>query len=189
MEKRLLTGLLIFSLVALLAVGVTMAWFTDTEEANNNFTSGTVEIQILENGATVPVVKQNVNPGDIYDKEVEVQSLGSKRTYVRVSINPVWEENLPINNVNLIFANGEIGTHWVNGGDGWYYYKHILEAGAVTEPLLSRVEIVGSLTGNDYQDKKLTVNVKAEAVQASHEAYKDAWGRSSLPTGVEEWTE
>lgn len=189
MKKSLLIGLLVFSLVALLVVGGTMAWFTDTKSADNNFTAGTVKIQILENGQTGAVVEENVNPGDTYDKEVKVQSLGTKRTYVRVSINPVWEGNLPINNVNLIFAPGELGTNWVDGGDGWYYYKHILAAGALTEPLLSKVEITGSLTGNDYQGKKLTVNVKAEAVQASHEAYKDAWGRSSLPAGVEIWTE
>jgi len=189
MKKSFLIGLFVFSLVALLVVGGTMAWFTDTKEASNKFTAGTVKIQILENGQTNPVVKENVNPGDIYDKEVKVESLGSKRTYVRVSINPVWEGNLPINNVNLIFADGELGTHWVDGGDGWYYYKHILAAGAVTEPLLSKVEIIGSLTGDDYQGKKLTVNVKAEAVQASHEAYKDAWGLSNMPTGIEPWTE
>lgn len=197
MKKNLLIGLLVFSLVALLVVGGTMAWFTDDKEVTNTFTAGTVKIELLENEGTDPVVETNVNPGDTYDKLVEVKSLGSKQTYVRVSIEPVWlelnedeewaESSLPTDNVELIFAEGEPGDKWTAETEGWYYYKTILGKDQTTEPLLSQVEIVGSETGNEYQGKTLRINVKAEAVQASHGAYEDAWG--SLPTGVEEWTD
>lgn len=186
-KKTLLLGMLVFSLVALLVVGGTMAWFTDEKEVANTFEAGTVKIELLENGSEEAIEKTNVNPGDTFDKEIKVKSVGSKKTYVRVSITPVWDdEQLETDNVELIFADGEPGTNWIDGEDGWYYYRYILEEGEETEELLSQVRIIGDKTGNEYQGKKLTVNVKSEAVQASHYAYEDAWG--TLPEGVEEWS-
>ena len=197
MKKNLLIGLLVFSLVALLVVGGTMAWFTDDKEVTKLFAEQLIEL--LENEGTGPVVETNVNPGDTYDKLVEVKSLGSKQTYVRVSIEPVWlelnegeewaESSLPTDNVELIFAEGEPGDKWTAKTDGWYYYKDILEEDGITEPLLAEVHIKGSETGNDYQGARLHIKVEAEAVQASHEAYKDAWTLESLPSGVQPWTE
>ncbi|MDD4570652.1 MAG: hypothetical protein PHE70_11100 [Tepidanaerobacteraceae bacterium] len=49
--------------------------------------------------------------------------------------------------------------------------------------------LAGLGTSNDYQGMTLRINVEAEAVQASHEAYKDAWNITNLPAGVEVWGE
>jgi predicted ribosomally synthesized peptide with SipW-like signal peptide len=46
MKKTTLMSLLIVSLVALLAVGGTLAWFTDKAEVTNEFTAGTLDIVI-----------------------------------------------------------------------------------------------------------------------------------------------
>ena len=47
--------------------------------------------------------------------------------------------------------------------------------------------MVGSDTNNNYQGKVLKIEVEAEAVQASHEAYKEVWELDSLPEdGVQE---
>jgi len=64
-----------------------------------------------------------------------------------------------------------------------------MNQGVETELLLDSVTIAGLGTSNDYQGKTLKVDVEAEAVQASHEAYKDAFGITSLPAGVEAWSE
>ncbi len=88
MKKSLLVGMLVFSLAALLVVGGTMAWFTDNATVTNLFTAGTVEI-VSRDGAKDSII-ENWNPGDTIDYDVWVKSLGSKQTYVRVMLTPVW---------------------------------------------------------------------------------------------------
>jgi hypothetical protein len=71
--------------------------------------------------------------------------------------------------------------------DGWYYYTKILSKNQKTSTLLNSVTLAED-TDPRYQGKALQILVNAEAVQASHEAYKDVWGLENLPSGVEPWT-
>lgn len=193
MRRSLLIGLTVFSIAAILLAGGTMAWFVSNQEVDNTFTAGTVSIEVNEHGFTDIT---NWNPGDISNKDVSVKSNGSKKTYVRVSITPQWlndegnavDNNLSVGNVELIFADND---KWATFSqfDGYYYYKDILEEGEETEFLLDGVRLVGTATGNDYQGRTLRITVKAEGVQASHEAYKDAWGIDTLPAGVSVYLE
>lgn len=189
MKKSILVGMLVFSLAALMVVGGTLAWFTSEAEVTNTFTAGTVEIEVLEKGETEDIT--NWNPGDTTDYDVWVKSLGSKQTYVRVKLEPVWydddeEAEVDENNVELIFGE-DLDENWVLV-DGWYYYKKILEQNQKTSLLLDKVHLKGEETGNEYQGLTLKIKVEAQAVQASNKAYQDAWGINSLPDGVEEWT-
>ena len=180
MKKRSIIIISIVALLALLVVGGTMAWFTSNpEEVENTFKAGTVKIEVNEHGFQDII---DWNPGDTTTKEVSVKSKGSKKTYVRVQLTPVWEGNLSIDNVVLNWDE----ENWVYS-DGWFYYKKILAGGAETEKLLNSVTLKGFETGDKYQGKTLTVTVKAEAVQASNNAYKDVWELDSLPEGVELW--
>ena len=189
MKKSILVGMLVFSLAALMVVGGTLAWFTSEAEVTNTFKAGTVEIKVLEKGETEGIT--NWNPGDTTDYGVSVKSLGSKQTYVRVKLEPVWyngeiEANVDKDNVELTLAeNWE--KYWVLD-DGWYYYKEILEQNQETSLLLDKVHLKGEETDNKYQGLTLKIKVEAQAVQASNKAYQDAWGIESLPDGVVEWT-
>ena len=189
MKKSVLIIITILSLAALLAAG-SWAWFTATAEpATNTFTAGTVEIEINEHGFEDVA---NWKPGETMDKKVSVKTLGSKCVYVRVSLTPVWgymegetfvaEPGLPVDNVTLSWNN----THWVYSG-GWYYYKYILCPDNLETSLLLQSVTLSSTTSDEYQGKVLRIVANAEAVQASHEAYKDVWGLTSLPAGVQEW--
>ena len=188
MKKSLLVGMLVFSLAALLVVGGTMAWFTDNATVTNLFTAGTVEIQVNEYDFEDIV---DWNPGDTTDKDVSVISNGSKQTYVRVMLTPVWydgeneADGVNAENVELILAEGW-GDNWVES-EGWYYYKEILEENDETELLLDAVHLKGEETDDDYQGLTLRIEVEADAVQASNGAFKDAWSLEGLPDGVELW--
>jgi predicted ribosomally synthesized peptide with SipW-like signal peptide len=188
MKKSVLIGLLVLSLAALLAVGGTMAWFTaEADPVTNQFTAGTVEIEINE----VYTEELNWNPGSTTNKEISVKTLGSKCVYVRVSLTPVWghlvgevftpDPSLPINNVVLNWKQ----DGWVYD-DGWYYYKRILCPEDEETSLLLQSVTLEDGTGNEYQGKFLQIVVNAEAVQASHDAYKSVWGLATLPEGVED---
>ncbi len=178
MKRNALMVLLIIALVALMAGG-TYAWFTARDDAANTLTAGTVEIEINEN--YVPVTEWK--PGNMTPKEVWVKTVGTKCVYVRVSITPVWEDpSLPIDNVILNWNEG----NWVYS-EGWYYYKDILCPDDEKTELLLQSVTLSDATDDRYQGKVLQIVVNAEAVQASHEAYKDAWGLTELPAGVQAW--
>ncbi|NMD43670.1 MAG: hypothetical protein GYA86_10260 [Firmicutes bacterium] len=181
MKKKLLIGLSVVALVALLAVG-TWAWFTATAEpVTNTFKAGTVEIVLHDEFAEGGIT--NWNPGDCTDKVVYVENTGSKKAYVRVKLTAGWYDevgeellNLSTNNVTY-----DIGEDWWLGEDGWYYYKGVLEAENTTSKLIETVCLGGAVTGNEYQGKTFKLEVKAEAVQASNDAYKDVWSLTKLP--------
>lgn len=185
MKKRNIIIFLTITLLALLVIGGTMAWFTSTPDAlENNFTAGTVEIEVDEHGFKDV---EDVNPGDTYTKQVSVKSSGSKQTYVRVKLTPQWNpSNLSVHLVTLNTNDGA-DDDWVFH-DGWYYYKWILRPGALeTTLLLESVTFDSEEMGNEYQGATFTLKVEAEAVQASHDAYKTVWGLGELPPGVEPW--
>lgn len=171
MKKKVIIGLSVLALVALMAVG-TWAWFTaEAGPVGNTFTAGTVKIS-LENTFTDVT---NWNPGDSKTGEITVKNDGTKAAYVRVKLDASWEGNLEAANVELA-----IGDSWVKSGE-YYYYKGELAANATTPNLLSKVTLKGAETGNNYQGKTFTVKVSAEAVQASNDAYKDVWSLTALP--------
>ena len=190
MKKSILVGMLVFSLAALMVVGGTLAWFTSEAEVTNTFTAGTVEIEVVEDGAKGSII-ENWNPGDTTDYDVSVKSLGSKQTYVRVKLEPVWydddeEAEVDENNVELTLAE-DWEDYWVLA-DGWYYYKNILGEDDETSLLLDEVHLKGEETDNKYQGLTLKIKVEAQAVQASNDAIFDAWELEDLPEDVEVWT-
>lgn len=194
MKRSIPIGLLVVSLVALFVLGGTLAWFTADAKVPNMFTTGTVDIEIVEDLDDDP---NDWAPGITKKNEVSVKNLGSLPVFVRVQLRPAWgsmdgedfyeDEDLGIENV--IF---NINTDsWVKSGD-WYYYmgvletegkpKGVLEPEGKTPPLLYSVTLDGRRTGNDYQGKTLKIYVNAEAVQAApSEAAPDAWGLDELP--------
>ncbi len=175
--------------LAVLLVAGTMAWFTSNPAAvENTFKAGTVDIEVNENGFKNVT---NVNPGDTHKKEVKVESLGSKDTYVRVKLTEKWEDLVEGVTTDGV-ATYVTGDDWVDGGDGYYYYKKIMIGGETT-PLIEEVVFDGPKMGNDFQNATFKLEVKAEAVQASHYAFRDEWGITGDPLpvvpapGVQEW--
>ncbi|WP_193708248.1 TasA family protein [Alkalibaculum sporogenes] len=180
--------------IALVIGGATMAWFTSGAEANNVFTTGSVDITLNDEFPLDGI--QNVNPGDWYQKDVSVTSNGSKQTYVRVRFTPEWTSaqervSLPINNIVPDLNTDD----WVRVGN-WFYYKEILNQEETTELLLSGITFDGKKTDNRYKGATFEIDIEVQAVQASHYAFQDEWGITGVmgtngfipAVGVEEWT-
>ena len=183
-KKNLLIGSALV-LAALLVVGGTMAWFTAAADpVTNTFKAGTVEIELHDvqmGDTTFPTAGiSNVNPGDEYDKIVYVENTGSKAIYVRVKLTPAWTKganplDLKVNGVDMA-TFPIVGDKWFLHTDGWYYYTDPVADGESTQHLIEEVIFAGKEMTNDYQGATFTLKVEAEAVQASHDAYKDEWG-------------
>ena len=79
------------------------------------------------------------------------------------------------NFIKLNFSKHE-GNLWVNGEDGYFYYNKILPKGEVTEAILDSVELkIPEELKERYIGKKVIVDVKTEAVQATIDGYNAAW--------------
>ena len=202
-KRNLLIGSALV-LAALLVVGGTMAWFTASSgPVKNQFTAGTVDIELHDVGgygegqSEIPFSTNgvvNVNPGDEYMKIVYVENTGSKAVYVRVKLTPEWKDAegeplaLAVGDVDMATFPIE-GDNWVLHTDGWYYYTKPLlgpvvdEPNAVTTHLIEKVIFAGAEMTNDYQGATFTLEVEAEAIQASNGAALSQWGidPSTLP--------
>ena len=140
-------------MVAILAIGGTLAYFTDTEVKSNVFTTGNVDITLIENfGDNDPETPEKLLPatgsaqaGTLKNgitKEVSVKNEGSEDAYVRVHIaipsvldngNPEFDAGK--NALHFNYAADSIGegkwdwsktTGTPYEGD-WNYYETTIE--------------------------------------------------------------
>ena len=160
-------------LVVLLIGGGTFAWFTaSTAPKVNKFQAGTLRITLVDRFCES--FAQNVNPGDCYYKEVFVRNDGSKRAVVRIKKDMMFGDPM----LSLDPVSASIDSNWFEK-DGYYIYKWVLDPGERTTGLFSRDKICfsGPLMGNEYQGQLFKVVVKAEGVQATHQApWHNGWG-------------
>ena len=91
-KKIVLALSLVLALGATLMVGGSLAWFSDTDEATNTFTVGSVEIEQVEdfvqNSELIPV-GSNDTPNDdenFINKEVSVKNTGKNPAYVQTFV-------------------------------------------------------------------------------------------------------
>ncbi len=82
-KRKIFTLALSVMMIAILAVGGTLAYFMDTDSAENVFTTGNVEIDLQE---TFDPDNAKLIPGVKIEKKVEVQNIGSEDSFVRVHI-------------------------------------------------------------------------------------------------------
>ena len=178
MKKKLVLSLAAAALVGTLAVGGTLAWFTDTETATNVVTTGHVDISVMEKAKDDPEVEYGVQdnaglildgkyvPGATVDKVVAVRNnTGSNQAWIRVKVempNSMAEAKLV----------GVDDTKWVQSGE-YYYYTSSVSVGKTTDPLFTGVKLPDTW-GNEMTDQGteagLEIKVTAEAVQADERA-------------------
>ena len=96
MKKLIWTIAIALCAVALVAAGVTIAWFTDTKETTNVFTAGDVKIRLTELNPEKEVIDitnhgvqmdyGHVYPGREVKKDSTVTNIGSEGAYIATEI-------------------------------------------------------------------------------------------------------
>jgi hypothetical protein len=200
----------LFAFVTVL--GSTMAWFTSSDSRTNNLQGPP------EKGFNVDVV--DVFPGtpdhdDTYNKRVGAANVNEKPAFVRLLVVPV----IVIDGVNpgdkptLLPAVFGTDIHmespnfadWIDGGDGYFYYKHILPGKTSTDSgaapatqvpgmtyldnnLFDQVTIDAGLL-SQYPDAHVVIEVKVEGVGIRPASeYIDSWWKGVVPaTGTPLW--
>lgn len=143
-------------------------------------------------GPNKVLVDDAFKPGDTNLKEVKFENNGDYDSMLRIKLTPEVEQwfaeeerfkpihnsldKVPAGNDDpIIMENwnspsfqfeGE-GQNWIyNEGDGYYYYKHIFNAGEITPLILKSITFNGA-AGNDHQRINYSLFIEMETVQMS----------------------
>lgn len=180
-RKKVTSFALLIALVALLVGGVTMAFFTDSDEATNTFTVGDVDIELTEPGWEEP---ETTTPGVAYEKDPTVTNIGLNGAWVRVNVTMSdWTAfsaaaaNHALTDLTTVFGGFE-DSKWTLAGAPKvdsandtvtysYYYNAVLAKGASTGPLFTTVTVPAFFTSEEMKalGDDFTIKVTADAIQ------------------------
>lgn len=167
MKKRMLLIVLSTVLVAALAVGATLAYFSDTKTATNTFTVGNVKISLTEPKwvSSGSVDAPEAYPGEPLAKDPTITNTGANPCVVRIKITwPTMPAGVSAIQYRTDYVTDKLGDDWYKDGD-YYYYMKPLAVGGVTDALFDQVVIPTDL-GNGDATAPYNIIVTAEAVQA-----------------------
>lgn len=193
-QKRTLT-LAALSLAALLCICGALAYTVGTAPADNVISFGSVKVRVCEytldgQGREVPFESdvrgeypETKASSDGISRIVRLQNAGAQPEYVRarLSMKVVAPDGFSSDaSNNAVFnVHDNPGAAWVDGGDGWYYYRGStarggqLEPGAATENLMESLRFTG-----DFHDAahggRYKLEIEAQAVQAKNQNTDDA---------------
>ena len=199
MKKKITVITLVVIMVAMLFTGLTLAYFTDSSEAENVFTYGNVSIDLIEDKWVEP---DTVFPGMTYEKNPHIKNSGDSEAYVRIGVKVAAADLKAINSQDaavaitndalLVNLLGGMSTDWafdkvvVDGADVIFWYNYStdgkLAVGATTAPLFTDVKIPAELTYDQVQAaSEFKLTVIAQAVQTATlataaEAFAAAFG-------------
>ena len=197
-KKNIMTAALSLSLVGVIAVGGTLAYFTDQAETKvNAFTTGKVDIVLhdmspevdgMVSGTEKPeggIEYDNIVPGDELSKDVFVSVIHDSaptRLAVLVTVEntkgtekPADEELLDRVD-NAILREGKFpisATYYAEDFEGKTGTLYIMDGIVDTSDKNQIIDLFSSIQipsewGNDYADSSFDINVSAYAAQADH---------------------
>ena len=165
-------------LVASMAIGVTLAYFSSTATVAGNVTLGDpVNINITQGGASVTSLtfSNDALPGHVYDQVIGISVPAD-------TSDALLRAKLTISNTEGATVNIEATTvnSWVKGSDEYYYYNGVASAGDAID-FVTAVTIPTTLTNADA-NKTFNIDVAVEAIQEANNAARAVW--TTAPT---EW--
>lgn len=193
-QKRTLT-LAALALTALLCICGAIAYTVGTVPADNVLSFGSVKVRVCEytldsQGREAPFepdargeYPETKVSSDGVSRIVRLQNAGVQPEYVRarLSMKAVASDGSSSDaSGNVVFyVHDGAGAAWVDGGDGWYYYRGNaagggqLEPGAATENLMDSLRFTG-----DFHDAarggRYKLQIEAQAVQAKNQDTNNA---------------
>ena len=169
MKKKILALCLVVVLAVTAVTGATLAYFTDSDDAENVFTVGNVDIDLTEPKWDKEGEKEaeDAYPGEPLAKDPTVENIGKNPCFVRISITGLdqFTEQFGADamiKVRTDYVEGNLGENWVEY-NGFYYYNKVLAAGEKTDALFDQIVIPTQVTNNA---ETVSIDVVAQAVQA-----------------------
>ncbi|MBQ8615227.1 MAG: hypothetical protein IJ415_01505 [Clostridia bacterium] len=163
-------------LVASIAIGVTLAYFTANATVAGNITLGNpVTISITQGGAaaTSLTFDGTALPGTVYDQTIGVSAPAD-------ITEALIRAKLTIANADGATTTVEAATtaNWVKGDDDYYYYEGSLTSNQSID-FITSITVPTSLTNEDA-NKTFNIDVVVEAIQKANNAANAVW--TTAPT-------
>ncbi len=161
-RKRSIAALIAIVLIFCASVGGTIAYLvTNTQEVTNTFTPSDVSISIVEK------FENNVKSSITVLNENKTENVPC---YIRVKlVSNMQDKNGNVTGSKAIPDFTLNDTDWLAAGDGYYYYKHVVNVGASTSDLLAAGSQMQLAAGQ-------AVEVLAEGIQSvPASAVNEAW--------------
>ena len=199
MKNKKLTIIFIgIAALVLLAIGITIAYFSSQAEFSNQFKTVIYKVEATEDFES----PNGWTPGTETPKTLIVTNKGDVAVRVRVSYTEKWVKNddptveLPLkkNGENVAIINFDNASSWTKDGN-YYYYNAILNKNEATNSFIRSVTFnpnvdlsvtcTSSANGktqtcesatDDYGNATYTLKIKAETIQA--EAATSTWGHT-----------
>ncbi|ALS01716.1 hypothetical protein ATZ33_10130 [Enterococcus silesiacus] len=184
----LFTGFLVMLFSLSFGLFQTYAALTDSDQKQNEFRVGNLQ-NTIEEEFDPPAV---LEPEKDYLKKVAIKNTGEQESFIRVLALPILSKKQPNGSITLLPAtvNGPVPVlsvdynlkDWINGEDGYFYYRYKLTKGASTTNLFTNVKMNQANITEEYQGATLSFEVKAEGISTTKFAYRDAWWSGKIPT-------
>lgn len=167
-------------LIATVAIGVTLAYFTANATVAGNITLGDpVTISITQGGASASSLTfaGDALPGTVYDQSIGVLAPADMT-------EALMRAKLTITNTDgaTTSVDAETTEDWVEGDDDYYYYNGSVTANASID-FITSITVPTSLTNADA-NKTFNIDVIVETIQKANNAANNVW-----TTAPSEWLE
>jgi hypothetical protein len=174
--KKIILSLAIVGIVGAIAVGGTIAYFSDTATiTGNTFTSGTLDLQIdsdasssnyaWSDGFSNPTPFSNLYPGFTDEQIIDIWNAGSVDGYATIDLNRTssWSDLAGVLNFRVYYDGNHDGTFEDTGLNGTVdQFTHAYNLGAITsENKIASVKIVWLVptsAGNGIQGDSVTID-------------------------------
>lgn len=191
-KKKPLIFLVLIIITA--TIGGTIAYFKSEANLSNKFKTSTFNIEIDENfeGEWKPDDGWTTKEVSFVNKEIVVEGqVTNAPAVLRINYNELWSKevdgkllilNNMVNKKNVVLKTwtNAFKNDFIDGNDGWYYYKKVLSAQSSVKVLesikLDKELIESSPDAEQYKDFNYELTFNFEAVQADKNAVNEVWG-------------
>ncbi|MDY4892763.1 MAG: TasA family protein [Agathobacter sp.] len=170
MKRKISLSIAAMAMVLTIAIGGTLAYFTDHDSATNVITMGKVKISLVEKTVstgekeyTDGISYDGIHPGDVISKQPIVKvAADSQPAYIRVRVHAKSPDAELAKHLSELSYDVH-GWKYING---YYYYPHIVYPG--TSITLFQHVTIPTGWGNFISGKTFKIDLTAEAIQASY---------------------
>ena len=174
-KKKILAVALAASMAVLAVGGSSLAYFTDTDSADNVFTVGNVKIDLTEPkwDEEGEAEAEDMYPGEAVAKDPTVTNVGDNPAVVRIKVE--WPGD-----VDMIYrtdyADNKLGEGWELKEDGYFYYNKPLKPTETTDALFDQVVLSTATTNGTDEEKNIKVTAQAIQAQGIFSKYDETIG-------------
>ena len=124
---------------------------------------------------------KTIKPDTYIEDVVNVKNVGETPVLVRVKFNRGFA-NKDLKGDNILLDLDL--KNWYDGGDGYYYYKGILDKNETTKHPILKGFTLNSVVEDDYKSQKGNIEATAESIQYYGDFLKEVWGVSYKNLGI-----